>query len=1109
MIDSILHFSVRHKLAMVLTALIGCGFGYWCLVNMRMDAIPDLGETQVILLTRWDRSPDLIENQVTYPIVTALLGAPHVKAVRGISDFGSSYVYVIFDDNTDIYWARSRTMEYLSSVLPRLPEGAKVELGPDATSLGWIFQYVLTDTTGQHNLAQLRSYQDWYLRYYLRSVPGVADVASVGGFERQYQVNLDPRLLQRYGISVTQVVDAVRGTNEETSGRMLDFGGTEYMVRGRGYAKSLEEFRTTVVATAKPGTPVRVGDLGEVVLGPDLRRGIADLNGNGDVVSGIVIMRNGEDTLQVINRVKAKLQEIAPGLPKGVELRPVYDRSELIHHTVSSVEWMILEVMITVAVIILIFLWHAPSALTPLVIMPVAVLLAFIPLRWMGVSLNVMSMAGIAIAIGELVDASVVIAEQIQKRLELWERCGCPGRRSDCVFGAVKEVARPTFFALLVIAVAMLPILTLEAQEGKMFRPLALAKLSAVLAASLLTLTLDPALRLLIAKLQPVRMKWPWLERGVNGLLVGRVPSEDSHLISGFLHRVYAPVIPWVLRWRWWVLGGVALLMVATIPAFLHIGSEYMPPMDEGAILYMPTTMPGISVAVAQRVLQATDRLLTQFPEVDQVVGKAGRSENATDPAPLSMFETLITLKPRSEWRHVPTWYSRWAPGWITSILRHLSHDTLSSAELVDEMNAALKVPGFTNAWTMPIKGRVDMLTSGVRTPLGLRITGADPKILEELGTRAAALLQGVRGTRGVFAEQTNLGHYIDVNWKREELSRYGVSVAQAQQVVNSAIGGDNVTTVYSGPERYGVNVRYMRDFRGNVDALGRVLVVGAGGQMIPVRDLATLQVSNGPSMLREENGLLTTYVYIDPADRDPESYVVDARRLLSANLSVPAGYTLSWAGQYEAMARVNHRLRFVIPATAALVLLLIFLSTRSLAKTLIVMLAVPFSAIGAIWLLYLLHYNMSVAVWVGLIGLASIDAETGVFMLLYLDLAYAEAKQQNRLNSLADLHRVIRYGAVKRLRPKFMTFAAACIGLLPIMWSAGAGADVLKRIAAPMVGGIFTSFLLELLVLPVVYEMWRRRSLMPASDNWTTKEVDSPLPAYAAARHETVPGIG
>ncbi len=1078
MIDRVIEFSIRHKLAIILAVGAASALGWWSILHTRLDALPELGDTQVIIFSRWNRSPDLVEAQVTYPIVTAMLGAPHVKTVRGVSDFGYSYVYVIFDDKTDLYWARSRTLEYLAGVLGRLPDGVKTELGPDATSLGWVFQYALVDTSGQHSLSELRSYQDWNLRYRLTSVPGVADVAPVGGFTRQYQVNVDPDRLRAYGIKIAQVVNAVREGNSESSARMLDFGGTEYMVRGRGYAASSDDFGNIAVTTTEDGSVIRVRDLGEVVEGPDLRRGVADLDGTGDVVSGIVLMRSGENALEVIDRVKARLKEIEPGLPTGVKIVPIYDRSDLIHRTIDSTEETILEVVITVVLIVLVFLWHFPSASIPLVTMPAAVLISFIPFRMMGISVNVMSLAGVAIAFGELIDASIVVVEQTHKKLEQWEKEGRPGSHSDVVLSAVKEVARPTFFALLVIAISFLPLLTLEGQQGRLFRPLVYTKTLAMVAAAVLAITLDPALRLLLTRVAKFDFRPAWLCKLVNSLLVGRIRPEESNWVSKSLMRIYEPAVSWTLRKKWVVFAGAAVLIVVTVPVFLSLGTEFMPPMDEGAILYMPTSAPGISIAQARQVLQTTDLVLKQFPEVNRVLGKAGRAETATDPAPLSMLETLITLKPRSEWRHVPTWYSSWAPGWAKSALRHITPDTISSEELINQMNAALKVPGLSNAWTMPIRGRVDMLTSGIRTPVGLKISGDNPAEIQKIGEQVAAVLPSVRGTRGVFAERTNEGHFLDVAWRRDELARYGISMDTAEEVLTNAAGGDNVSTAYEGMARYPVNVRYMRDFRSSADALGRIVVPAGGQRQIPISELATIQSEDGPAMIRDENGMLTGYVYIDLVNRDAGTYVAEATRALKDKTKLPAGYSISWGGQSEAIMQANRRLKIIVPVTLGIVILLILMSTGSWMKTIIVLLAVPFSAIGAVWSIYLLHYNMSVAVWVGIIALLSIDAETGVFMLVYLDLAYEEAKKRGKLKTLADLRRVIRYGAAKRLRPKFMTFATTCIGLFPVMWSIGTGSEVMKRIAAPLVGGIFTSFILELLVYPAIYELWKRRSV-------------------------------
>ncbi len=1074
MINRIIDFSVEHKLAVLTLIGVACIAGWWAMVTMPLDATPDLSDTQVIIYSHWDRSPDIIEDQVTYPIVTAMLGAPKVKTVRGFSDFGYSYVYVVFEDGTDLYWARSRIMEYLSSVVPRLPEGVKTELGPDATALGWVYQYALVDTSGKHSLTDLRSYQDWYLSYYLRSVPGVAEVAPIGGYTRQYQVNLDANRLRAYGIPVSRVVEAVRGGNNESSGRLLEFGGTEYMVRGRGYARSLEDFENIPLNVSDTGSQIRIKDVGQVVMGPDLRRGVADLDGTGEVVSGIVVMRNGENALDVIDRVKAKIKEIEPGLPAGVKLIPIYDRSELIHNTIGTVKETIIEVIVTVVLIILVFLWHFPSAAIPIVTMPVAVLLSFIPFRMMGISANIMSLAGVAIAFSELVDASIVVVEQTHKKLELWEKSGRKGNCREIVLAAIKEVAGTTFFALLVIAVSFLPVLTLQAQEGRMFRPLAYTKTLTMLVAALLAITLDPALRLLLTRVERFDFRPKWLCRVANAVLIGEVNSEERHPISRRLMRVYEPVVRWTLRWKWLVIGCAVALMIATIPVFYHLGSESMPPLDEGAILYMPTTLPGVSIRQAEQLLQVSDHILRQFPEVDRVLGKAGRAETATDPAPLSMLEAVVILKPRATWRHVDTWYSSWAPEWGKSVFRHVTSDTISTEELVSQMNAALRIPGVNNAWTMPIRGRIDMLTTGIRTPVGLKIAGADLQQIQGIGAEIESLLGTVKGTRTVLAERTAEGHFLDLQWDRERLARYGISVEDAQRVVENAIGGDNVSTVVLGRERYRVNVRYQRDFRSDLGALGRIPVPAGGQRQLPLSDLAQISIATGPAMIRNENGLLTGYVYVDVAGRDPGSYVSEANQLLREHLRLPTGYSIAWSGQYEVMQRVKERLKLVVPITLFLICLLLYTNTASMPKTIIVLLAVPFSAVGAIWFLYAVGYNMSVAVWVGLIALMGIDAETGVFMLLYLDLAYEEAEREGRLQSLGQLREAIVQGAAKRLRPKFMTFATTCIGLFPIMWATGAGSDVMKRIAAPMVGGIFTSFLLELLVYPAIYEVWR-----------------------------------
>jgi Cu(I)/Ag(I) efflux system membrane protein CusA/SilA len=1074
MISRIIDFSARNRLIVLTLVAVAAIYGWWSMQNVALDAIPDLSDTQVIVYSRWDRSPDIIEDQVTYPIVAAMLGAPKVRAVRGFSDFGYSFVYVIFEDGTDIYWARTRTLEYLSSVLQSLPEGSKTELGPDATGLGWIYQYVLEDTSGKHSLADLRSLQDWYLRYHLRSVPGVAEVAPIGGFGKQYQVNLDPNRLQFYNISINKVIEAVRGSNSETGGRMIELGGAEYMVRGRGYAKSVADIESVVVAASENGTPIRVKDLGQVALGPDIRRGVSDLDGTGEAVSGIIVMRQRENALDVINRVKEKIRQIEPGLPAGVKVVPIYDRSGLIHNSIDTLTNTVIEVIITVSLIVLLFLWHIPSALIPMITIPIAVLIAFIPFRGMGITANIMSLGGIAIAIGAMVDAAIVVVEQAHKKLEVWETGGRREDYKEVVISAVKEVGGTSFFALLVIAVSFIPVFALEAQEGRLFKPLAYTKTLGMIVAAILAITLDPALRLTFTHLKNFRFRPQWLARSANAMFVGRIHSEDHHPVSKALIRIYEPACRWSLRHKWLVIAGAIVLFAITIPVFMSLGSEFMPPLYEEALFYMPSTMPGISIGEAQRVLQLTDRLIKTLPEVDRVLGKAGRAETSTDPAPLSMLETIITLKPRSEWRRVPTWYSSWAPEWLKPVLRRFTPDTMSPEQLVDELNKTVKVPGVSNAWTMPIKARIDMLSTGMRTPVGLKIHGDDLDKIQEIGTRVEAVLPSVKGTRSVFSERTGEGYFLDFEWDRDSLARYGLTIDDAQSAVQNAIGGENVTTTVEGRARYPVNVRYMRDFRSDLDALGRVLVPAGDSRQIPLSELAAIKPASGPGMIRNEDGLLTGYVYVDLGNRDPGSYVKEAQEVVRSQVALPPGYAIIWSGQYEAMERVNKRLMLVLPITGFLILMLLYLNTRSATKTMIVVLAVPFSAIGAIWFLYFLGYNMSIGVWVGLIALLGVDAETGVFMLLYLDLSYEQAKKEGRLRTLADLREAIMHGAVKRIRPKFMTVATDFIGLVPILWATGTGSDVMKRIAAPVIGGVFTSFLLELLVYPAIYEIWK-----------------------------------
>jgi Cu(I)/Ag(I) efflux system membrane protein CusA/SilA len=1056
MIDRLIEFSARRRGAVIGVVLALAMWGAWSIRQIPLDALPDLSDTQVILYSRWDRSPDLIEDQVTYPIVTAMLGAPKVKAVRGVSDFGYSFVYVVFEDGTDLYWARSRTQEHFAGVLSTLPAGVRTELGPDATSLGWVFQYALTDDSGKLTPAELRTTQDFFLRYHLRSVPGVAEVASVGGFVPQYQVTVDAARLRALGIPFATVVEAVRRSNVETGGRLLEFGGSEYMIRGRGYLNDPRELDEAVVAGGGTSQIVRVKDIGKVTVGPEMRRGVADLDGSGETVSGIVVMRQGANVVDVIDRVKRKLQQIAPGLPAGVRVVPVYDRSELVHRVIDNLRSTLLEIILTVVLVILLFLWHPPSAAIPIVTIPLTALAVAVPFHLMGLSFNVMSLGGIAIATGALVDAAIVVVEQTHKKLEEWQTEGGEGDADSVILSAVKEVGRPAFFALLIMAIAFLPVLALEGQEGRLFHPLAYAKSLTMLIAALLAITLDPALRLTLAGWG--RRDWGrrWWGRLMNSALRGQIRREERHPLSRLLIRIYQPALQHALRHKGFV-AAVALAAAAiTVPVYRRLGAEFVPPLDEGVLLYMPSTVSGISITEAKRLLQLTDARLKSQPEVAQVLGKAGRADTSTDTAPLSMLETVVVLKPREQWPR-----------------------RMSPQELIAKFDAAMKFPGVANTWTMPIRGRIDMLATGMRSPLGLKIAGPDLQRIQELGAHVEELLRDVRGTRSVFAERINDGRYIDIQWDRGELGRAGISMEEAQTAVQNAIGGDNVTTVIQGRARYPVNVRLPRDSRDNLDALRQVLVgASAGGDPAPLGQLATVRIVTGPAMIRDENAMLTGYVYLDLDGRDPQDYVTEAAGVLSRKLNLPAGYTLLWSGQYEAFERISRRLLQVVPLTLVFIAVLLYWSTRSAVKTGLVLLAVPFSAIGAIWSLYWLGYPMSPAVWVGLIALLGVDAETGAFMVLYLDLAWQKRVAEGGMRTRADLREAVLAGAVRRIRPKFMTVATMFLGLVPILWSTGAGAEVMKRIAAPMVGGLASSFLMELIVYPVLWERWKSRTL-------------------------------
>jgi copper/silver efflux system protein len=1101
MVRGVIRFSAEHKFLVLAVTAVAVLYGIYTLRHIPVDAIPDLSDTQVIVYSRWDRSPDIIEDQVTYPIVAALLGTPHVKVVRGFSDFGYSYVYVIFQDGTDLYWARSRVLEYLSKIQPLLPQGVTTELGPDATGVGWVFQYALIDESGRNSSADLRTLQDWNLRYRLQSVPGVSEVASFGGFVKQYQVTVDPNQLRSYGLSITDVADAVRKSNQDIGGRLLELGGREFMVRGRGYVKQKEDLEAVVLKTDASGTPVLVRDVARVALGPEIRRGVSDFNGRGDVAGGVVVMRHGENARAVIDRVKQRLDEIRPSLPEGVQIVTTYDRSDLIERAIDNLKHDLVVEIVIVSLVILVFLWHIPSAIVPIVTIPVSVLLAFIPMSLMGISSNIMSLAGIAISIGVLVDGAIVEVENAYKKLERWQSEGGQGDFHKVRLEALLEVGPSVFFSLLVIAVAFLPIFTLVDQEGRLFRPLAWTKNLTMFMAAVLALTLDPALRMMFTRMHWAEFRPRWVSRAWNTVTVGRYYPEERHPISRVLFAIYEPACRFVLRHPKAVIGAAVIIVLTTVPAYLSLGHEFMPRLNEGTILYMPTTLPGISVAEASNWLQAQDRVLMTFPEIVQVHGKAGRAETSTDPAPLSMVETVVNLKPQSEWRSKDRWYSRWAPEWLKAVLlRRIWPDHLSYEELVEEMDAAMKFPGTTNAWTMPIKNRIDMLTTGIRTPIGVKVFGPDLKKIESIGQSVEEALRRVKGTRSVFAERVAGGYFLDFDLKRESLARYGLTVADAQAAIMTAVGGENVTTTIEGRARFPVNVRYPRELRDDLSRLGEILVRTPTGAQVPIAQVAELRTVQGPSMVRNENGLLSGYVYVDTGESDIGGFVERAKQAVAASVKLESGYSIEWSGQYENMLRVRERLKLVLPITLFLIAFLLYANTGSAAKAGIVLLAVPFSVVGAVWLMWALGYNVSIAAWVGMIALMGLDAETGVFMLLFLDLAYDEAKGKGLLRNREDLEEAIVHGAVKRVRPKMMTVTAAFMGLMPIMWSTGTGADVMKRIAAPMVGGLATSFVMELLVYPAIYLLWKwngelkRRPAVPGSERalLVPKEVTS-----------------
>jgi copper/silver efflux system protein len=1031
-IGRVIETSARNPLATVLFVAAFALWGWYALRRAPLDAIPDLSDAQVVVFTEWmGRSPDLVEDQITYPISSALVSAPGVKAVRGQSMFGMSFVYVIFDDGTDLYWARSRVVEYLAQARARLPAGVTPTLGPDATGVGWVYEYALVDDTGTHDLSELRTLQDWHVRYALQSVKGVAEVATIGGKVKEYQVVLDPDRLLGYGVSTHDVVRAIQRSNLDVGGSVMEVAGHEQVVRGRGYVHSEADLEQVPLKVGPGGVPVLIRDVATVTLGPELRRGLADLDGKGEVTGGVVVMRYGENALDVIDGVKARIAELH--LPEGVRLVPVYDRSELIRESIGTLRHTLIEEMIVVAVIIFLFLLHVRSAIVPILTLPLGVLLAFIPMDAQHLTANIMSLGGIAVAIGAMVDASIILIENVHKRIEEAEAAGRTDKRLNVVIRAMQEVGPSLFFSLLVITVSFIPVFTLEATEGRLFKPLAFTKTYSMGFAAILAVTLTPALAAIFIR--------------------GKIRGEHANPVNRALVALYAPVVRFVVHHRWLVIGCAVSVIVLTVPAFTRLGSEFMPPLDEGTILYMPTAPPGMSESEASRVLTAMDRELKAFPEVASVFGKSGRAETPTDPAPLGMFETTIVLKPRDQWR----------PG-------------MTSDRLVREMDEKLQWPGMPNIWWMPIQTRTEMLSTGVRSPLAIEVYGDDLGKIERASVAIERALGGVRGTRSVYAERLTGGFYVDVVIKRAEAARFGLTVADVDDVVEAAIGGVRVSETVEGRERYPINVRYARELRDDPSLLGRVLVRTPTGAQVPLSQVADVRTVIGPPMIRSENGALAGLVTID-TDRPLSDYVADARRVL-ARVSLPDGIRPVWVGQFKYLERAKARLEVVVPITLMIVVLLLYLNTRSLTETAIVLSAVPFSLVGAIWLLYLLGYNLSVAVWVGLIALAGLDAETGVVMLLYLTLSHRRAVAAGRMRTFGDLREAIVDGAARRIRPKLMTVLTMMIGLVPILWSTGTGADVMKRIAAPIVGGLATSFLLELTVYPAVFAIWRGRGL-------------------------------
>ncbi|MEE9449229.1 MAG: CusA/CzcA family heavy metal efflux RND transporter, partial [Ignavibacteriaceae bacterium] len=1032
-----IEWSINNKFLVIIFTLAIIFGGVWAVVNTPVDAIPDLSDVQVIILTDYSgQGPRIVEDQVTYPMTTKMLSVPYATVVRGYSFFGFSMVYIIFEDGTDIYWARSRVLEYLSAMQGDLPEGVTPQLGPDATGLGWVYQYILQ--SDKRDLQELRSIQDWFLRYELSAVPGVSEVASIGGFVKQYQVNVDPTKLAYYGIPLNKIKMAIKRSNNDVGGRLLEMGETEFMVRGLGYIKSIEDLRQVPIGVSPlSGSPIYLENIATINIGPELRRGLAEWNGEGETVGGIIVMRYGENALKVIERVKDKLEELKKSLPDDVQIITSYDRSSLIHRAIDNLKEKLTEESIVVAFIIIAFLLHVRSSLVAIFTLPTAILASLLIMKFQGINANIMSLGGIAIAIGAMVDASIVMVENAHSHM-VREQEKPPGKQRPhwaVILESAKEVGPAIFYSLLVITVSFLPVFALEQQEGRLFKPLAFTKTYAMGAAAILAITIVPVL--------------------IGYFVRGKMRKEQDNPITRFLTKSYKPIVNFVLKRRWWVFGAATVILLVTYLPFSKLGSEFMPPLYEGDLLYMPTTLPGISITKAREILQQTDKIIKSFPEVESVFGKIGRAETATDPAPLSMIETTIQLKPQEEWR-----------------------EGMTPDKLIEEMNNAIQIPGLTNAWTMPIKTRIDMLSTGIKTPVGIKVGGPDLNVLEKIGKQIEEVAKTIPGTRSAYAERSVGGNYVDFHIDRVAVARYGLTVGDVQDVIMSAIGGVNITKTVEGLERYPVNLRYLRDYRENIEALRRVLVPIPGGGNIVLEELTDIEIKKGPPGIKSENSRPNAWVYIDLKDIDVGTYIENAKRIINENVEIPTGYSLVWSGQYEYMERAAKKLAMVIPLTLLIVIILLYINTKSFTKTGIVLLSLPFSMVGAIWFLFFAGYKTSVAVWVGVIALLGVSAEMGVIMLLYLDISYERKKREGKLTSLKALRDATFEGAAQRIRPIMMTVLTTMLGLLPILIGMGSGSDVMKRIAAPMVGGILTSLIMGLTLYPAIFYTVKKKEV-------------------------------